>query len=356
MSERQALALKPDFLEAVKRWEAFFAGEITDRPVVVVTSPRRGQDLLERTSFRQRVFGDIDTLINDHLAIEQCKYFGGEAIPATNFNMGPDTIAVYCGGTMAWLEESGNTNWSVPFVESWDDHPVFAVDENNAVWRRTLEIYRKAAAEYEGALLLGHLDLHTNMDLLAAARGPERLCLDLVDRPAAIDRAMESTVAVFKHLWESVSEAGKMKERGYAHRCFSARGTAMLQCDFSCMISPAMFRRWVLPVLEEEAAIAGDVVYHWDGPDALVHVDDLVRSRGIYVFAFVPGHGNGRHVDYLELYKKVQSHGKAVWVSGTIDEVKQMHRELQPDKTVYELHVDSEQEADAILDWFVKNT
>lgn len=97
-------------------------------------------------------------------------------------------------------------------------------------------------------------------------------------------------------------------------------GAATLQCDFSCMISPEMFRRWVLPTLEEEAEIVKHVVYHWDGPGALVHTEDLISSKGLHALGYVPGEGNGDPADYIDLYKKLQKGGKAVHVWGSVDQ------------------------------------
>ena len=36
------LEFKPDLEEAVKRLEAFYAGDMIDRPIVMVTAPKEG--------------------------------------------------------------------------------------------------------------------------------------------------------------------------------------------------------------------------------------------------------------------------------------------------------------------------
>jgi len=79
----------------------------------------------------------------------------------------------------------------------------------------------------------------------------------------------------------------------------------------------------------------------------------LLRSRRIFA---LPGAGNGPHSDYLELYEKIQKSGKAVAVGGTVDEVKFMHKRLQPEKTMYDVTVSSEKEAYDVLKWFRSNT
>jgi len=350
------LAFKPDIEEAARRWDAFYAGEIIDRPVCCVTAPRDGVRRPPRPRYRARVFGDMDAVIDAELAHAEATYYGGEAVPAFMPSFGPDEVAVFCGAELRWLDDSGDTNWSVPFVEDWDEALPLRLDEDNPLWRRCLDFYARAAERMAGKMALTMPDLHTNMDLLLAVRGAERLCIDCIDRPETIDRAMESARAVFPVLWQAVSRAGRMDELGYCHTIYSMEGAAYLQCDFSCMISPAMFRRWVLPALEEEAAIAKHVVYHWDGPDALVHTDDLLASKGLHSFSYVPGAGNGSHLDNIEVLKRVQAGGKAVQVWASPEEVKLMHRELRPELVFYCTGTRTPAEADALLEWLVKHT
>ncbi|NQT93933.1 MAG: hypothetical protein HQ559_14325, partial [Lentisphaerae bacterium] len=224
------------------------------------------------------------------------------------------------------------------------------------LWLRMLELYRRTADRATGKMVLSSLDLHTNMDLLSAVRGPQRLCTDLLDCPDQIDRRMDEARAMFRPVWDAIAEAGRMDELGYCHCVYSMAGAATLQCDFCCMIGPEMFRRWVLPALEEEARLVKHAIYHWDGPGALVHADDLIASEGLHTLSYVPGHGHGGHLDYLDLYQRVQQGGKAVEFCGSPDEVKQAHRVLRPEKTLYRTMASSRAEADELLDWLTNNT
>jgi hypothetical protein len=351
------LSLKPNIEDTARRWEAYYNGDIIDRPIVIVTAPLPGDDPLPPApSYRQRAMADIDSVIDAALVRAERTYYGGESVPCFMPSFGPDECAVFCGAELTWSNDSGDTNWSVPCVSDWESVLPLRLHTESPIWQRMVAIYRSAAERLAGKMLLMEPDLHTNMDLLAALRGPQQLCLDLIDMPETIDRAMMSARAIFPELWRAVTEAGKMYERGFYHSMYSTEGCAMLQCDFSAMIGPAMFRRWVLPALEEEAEIVHDVYYHWDGPDALKHLPDLVASKGLYTLAYVVGDGHGRHTDYLHITKKCQEGGKAVSVYGTPEELKIMHRELRPEKTLYHTWVESPAEADALLEWFVKNT
>jgi 5-methyltetrahydrofolate--homocysteine methyltransferase len=137
---------------------------------------------------------------------------------------------------------------------------------------------------------------------------------------------------------------------------FSMRGAAVLQCDFSAMISPAMYRRWVLPALEEEAEIVKHAYYHWDGVVALKHRREILSSRGFHTVGFLPGEGHGPQIDYLDLFKECQAAGKGVHVGGPLAECQAMHRQLRPDKTIYTVFVGTPAEGEAALEWFRRNT
>ena len=350
---------KPDAKTAMARWQAYYAGELIDRPVVCVTAPRDGCTIPPSITYHEKVFGDVEDVLRRGLAIAGNTFWGGDAFPTFYPSIGPDEIAVFTGAQLRWSADSPDTNWSLPFVEDWDSVSPLELKTSHPMWVKQQALYRRAAEMYAGRILLVAPDLHTNMDLLAAARGPQRLCTDLVDRPEQIDRAMLEARAVFRDLWSAVVEAGRMNHYGYcqgSHGMYSAEGSATLQCDFSIMIGPEMFRHWVLPALEEEAELVKNVVYHWDGPGALVHRADILACGEIHTLSFVPGAGNGDPADHVELLREFQEAGKAVHVWGTVEQCKFMHRRLDPERTFYVTQTATQAEAEDLLAWYVKST
>ncbi len=359
MPENPLQTFKPDLAEAEHRWQAFYAGDVLDRPPVCVTAPRPGCHLPAPVTYHDKAFGAIEEVIGRGLARAAATFWGGEATPSFYPSFGPDEIAVFCGAQLHWSPDSQDTNWSLPCIEDWEQAFPLHLHLDHPLWQRQQAIYRRAAEVFAGRVLLVAPDLHTNMDLLSALRGPQRLCLDLLDCPALIDQAMADARAVFRQLWPALVSAGRMDEHGYcteSHALYSRQGSATLQCDFSIMMSPAMFRRWVLPALEEEAELVRHVVYHWDGPGALVHQADLLASRGLHSLSFVPGDGHGDPVDHLELLKTLQAGGKAVHVWGTPEQCQRMHLELRPNKVFYCTSTATQSDAEALLEWFVKHT
>ena len=356
MNALPTLSLKPDLAEAARRWDAYFNDEILDRPIVCIAAETPQTDWNIRGNYHSRVFGDIDAEIDKAIRFHSSIHWLGEAIPSMQLSCATDEIAICCGAALAWNEASGDTNWSVPFVEDWDRQLPLTLDESHWLWKHLLTMYETAARRLDGIMLLQTLDLHTNMDLLMSVRGSQPLCMDLMDRPEAIDRAMASAREVFKQAWYPIVRAGRMDERGYCNFGFGMEGSAVLQCDFSCMISPAMFRRWVQPALAEEASIVKRVIYHWDGPGAQVHLDALCDTPGIHTLSYVPGAGGGPFRDYLDLFRRVQARGRGVLVWGKPDEIKYMHRYLKPNKTVYNTGTLTVAEGEELLEWFRRNT
>lgn len=350
------LLFKPDLQEADRRFKAFYVGDLIDRPPCCITAPRRGGTLPSRLTYYDRVHKEIDEILDTTLAAAELTYYGGEALPKFWPSFATDEVAAFCGGEIKWSQDSGDTNWSVPFVDNWESALPLRLQEDNPLWQRMRKLLRRCSERLAGKMLVMPLDLHTNMDLLMAVRGSERLCMDLVDQPEMIDQAMESARQIFRDLWEAITSDAKMYELGFAHDVYSMEGAATLQCDFSCMIGPDMFRRWVLPALEEEASIVKHVMYHWDGPDAVKHADDLIASKGLHTLGYVPGAGNGTFLDHLDLLQKVQQGGKAVYVWGPPERLMAIHPHLKPEKTLYWSWAKTEDEARRFIDWLAKNT
>ncbi len=363
LSEVKPLAFKPDMPEAAKRWDAFYHGDLIDRPVTLVFSRKKGYENYQsvHTRYHDRVYQDIDTLVDQILKNAEASYYGGEAVPSYCPTMGPDEMAVFCGGKLNWGDGKTDTNWSSPFITDWEKDLPLKLDEENPLWKRLIALYTKCAEKMEGKMILAPIDLHSNLDLLAAARGAQDLCLDIMDTPELIDQAMISAREVFRTLWPKIVKAGNMEQMGYYQQIYSHEGAATLQCDFSIMISPESFRRWVVPALAEEAEMVNHAIYHWDGYAALRHFDAVMDLKALQTISFIPGEGmgkggHGEHIDFLDVLKEMQKHGKAVHVWGTPEQIKQMHKELDPVKVIYNTSTDTQDEADELLEWLVRNT
>lgn len=319
---------------------------------------KAGIEPIPNLDYKDKLTLPPEEIVNRVLMYKSQYHYPAETFPAFRCSFGCDEAAVFCNpeADFKFTENSFGTNWIEHYVEDWTDWQDFSVRKDHSLYQRMLEIYRAAAKALKGKMLMQQIDLHTNLGLLAAMRGSEHLCMDLVMTPELIDGAMQSARRVFDTLWDDITEAGRFDELGYFSQFASTEGACVLQCDFSCMIGPDMFNRWVMPFLEEEASRAKHAYYHWDGVEALTHKDSLLASNGLHTLGFLPGHGKGRQIEFLELHKECQAAGKAVHVGGTPDECRAMHRELNPALTIYTPFVDTIEEANELIEWFNHNT
>jgi hypothetical protein len=89
----------------------------------------------------------------------------------------------------------------------------------------------------------------------------------------------------------------------------------MLQSDFSYMISPKMFRRFVLPDLEACCAAMDYAFYHMDGKGQIPHLDMLLSISRLRGIQWVPGDGNPTPEHWLPLLKRIRDAGKLCQVT-----------------------------------------
>ena len=88
----------------------------------------------------------------------------------------------------------------------------------------------------------------------------------------------------------------------------------MLQCDFSYMISPRMFERFVLPEIRATCQRLPRAFYHLDGVGQIHHLDHLLSIAELDGVQWVPGDGKPDCAHWPEIYRKVHAAGKKIQV------------------------------------------
>lgn len=354
------LACKSDFEEARRYWDAFWQGEIIDRPYVYITAPKEGAPPAPRVPYPALIGGDYEAFARVFDAAASRTWYGAEAIPNWTASFGPDQFAAFLGAEMRQDPEV-RTSWVQPFVHDWNDALPLRFDPDNRTWSEMRKLLEAGVRVGGGRWLIQMLDLHTNLDALQAIRGGVEMCTDLYDTPPElVDRALDDAYAVFERVYEEVYRICRMEEWGcISWTPFYSRGRlSTVQCDFLYLISPEHARRFAIPAIRREAAFLDHVVFHLDGENSLVHLDDLLAIPEIDVIQWVPGAGSSRprHSQWLELFKKIQAAGKGLQVNAGIDEIKTLHRELRPEKVLYVTRAQSRAEGEAFLDWLRRHT
>lgn len=353
------LEYKPDFEEVRRCWDAFWSGEIIDRPFIVVKAPKEGVKQFPHPPYPTKAGGQYRNIVQQFDKWASTTFFGAEALPFFDVAFGTDQFASFLGETK--LDQSKlevGTTWSVPLVKDWRKVLPFRLQEDNCYWQEFLKFHRCVAKYGDGKFLSGMSDLHSNLDGLAAMRGVEQTCIDLVEEPELMEMAMRSVSSVYTSIYEGIYEAGNMAKWGtIGWTPFYCRGKfATIQCDEICLISPEMARRFVIPALEDEASYLDHSVYHLDGPDSLVHLDDILAISKIDVIQWVPGTGQPPLIKWMDLLRKIQASGKGLHIYGLPEEVKMFHRELKPERVLYDVSAASQSEAEDLIKWLETHT
>ena len=353
-----SLQYKPDFEDARRHWLAFWEQELIDRPCCMVRAPREGVACVPEPQYLSGAREDFGPIVDQVLAHAATVWWGGDAMPYYTPSFGPDMMAAWLGADLQFDPRDHGTNWVVACIDDWDGALPLTLDPDNGWWRRMLDFCAALAAAFEGRMMVAHLDLHSNMDALSAMREPSRLCLDLMDVPGTIDRAMRDVRGLYRPIYDALYQAGRMDRYGTCGwvPAYHPVRTNTIQCDFAALIGPEHFKRFVMPALEEEAAYLGHCVYHFDGPECLVHLDNICSIDGLDCIQWVTGARNKAFMEWLDLLKKIQAKGKSLWVPCDPESIKVFHRELKPNMVFYDCHARDQQEGEEVLRWLVANT
>ena len=273
----------------------------------------------------------------------------GDIIPSHYVNLGTGSLAAYMGCRSVL---QATTIWQEPLIDDWATAPELHLHEDSFYWQATQALTKASIAASRGRWLTGMTDIGGAMDITSYFRTPEELCLDLLDHPDEVRRSEAAVVKawfqVYDSLWPMI-QAASGGVSSWMGIWYPGRGAA-LQCDFSCMISPAMFREFVLPTLHALTARLDAAIYHLDGPNAIQHLDLICEVPNIRAIQWIPGAGHSwRLRDWLDLYRRIIDHGRAVWLwCPPDDELELLFDQLDPDLLFWMTNVDDQAAGEAL--------
>ena len=122
------------------------------------------------------------------------------------------------------------------------------------------------------------------------------------------------------------------------------------QCDVSCMLSPKMFDRFIVPELEEGEE-HGALWYHLDGWNARQHLQRLLSLPYVRVIQYTPAPGepdNGP--EHLEMYRRIQAAGRIVHISLPAENIEPLLRGLDPGRLMLDTSCPGREEGERLLE------
>lgn len=240
----------------------------------------------------------------------------GDSYTSISADLGPGSLALYLGGEprFAW-----DTVWYEPIFKDYDTVPMLAYHPENKWWQKHLDMMRTLKAGAGDEFIVNIPDLIENIDIYAALRGPQNTLYDIMDQPEKVETAIAQIDDLYFTYYDALYDLLKDENGVSSYTCFQILGkgrVAKVQCDFSAMISPAHFRRFILPSLKKQVNRLDRSLYHLDGPDAIRHVPAIMEIEKLDALQWTCGAGqpDGASPRWYGIYDRVTSAGKGLWV------------------------------------------
>lgn len=337
---------------------AWWNCEVLDKVPLFVTAP------LSSSKSQKITIGSPKDRFNKGKVIDiaekniKSTFYGGLAFPIYWPNFGPDIFSAYMGATLEFSSLGDYpvswVDWKKPVLKNYSDLSALEIKEDNFYWQKTKEFTSYAVKRSQGNYLVGITDIHAGMDSLAVLRGgPEKLCMDLIDNPDGVKKAMK---LLWKAWYKGYEESYKIIAKSQGGTCawinlWSPGKMYPVQNDFTCLISTKMYEAFFLEEIINEINYLDYSIYHLDGPDALKHLDMLLEIPTLNAIQWVPGAGlENEHISkWLPIYKKIQSKRKSIIVYCRPNEVNFVLKNLAHKGLLIAPRCSSEQEAQQLL-------
>jgi len=343
---------KPDWPEAERRWTALWNHEPTDRPVMTVRAPngRRVDAPPAPPSFEAKWL-DPDYILPAMRAQFESTYWGGESLPSSLL-MG-QWVAMAHGAAPVFEPQ---TIWFETIAADYEAAPDFRLDEANLWLAKAETLYARALAMAEADdFMVGTPPLLPANDMLSMFLGPDEFLLQLLDHPTWMREALAQLAANHVAIRKRFAALARPRHRFWYGNAGWANFWAPVpffstQSDVSCMISPAMFREFILPEIDAYAGALGPIWYHLDGLGAECHLPALLARDYVRVVQWVPAPSQGPNGPaHLPLYRQIQDAGRIVHIAIPKGNVEAVIRELDPALLCLEVGCASVAEAQELL-------
>jgi hypothetical protein len=288
-----------------------FPGSPADPPHEQLERPERpsraSEEFYSRTALRARC---------NHYGLSRMA-FPADFLPIADTDIGPGSLALCLGSEPGFAE---NTVWFNPCMKDDPEpekRPPLRFDPRNRWWKIHEETLRACTALGRGKYLTGCPDLIENIDTLASLRGTSTLFMDMIDRPEWVHEKLREINQAFYEVYQRVYDIIELEDGSSAFGAFRLWGpgkTAKVQCDAAAMLSPAMFREFVVPSLTEQCEWLDHSMYHVDGKEELRHLDALLEIEALDAIEWTPSPGRplGGDPRWFDLYRRILDAGKSV--------------------------------------------
>ena len=359
----EELEYKPDWPQAQKRLEAFWAGEIVDRAVISIVAPRERLARAQQARYRgprptpesppegmfyigdhqaevgapvlvpappswEALWCDPEYIINATRAVCAATFYGGEAPPTPlKLNIG---LLTY-GQVRKFTPQTAWVKTELENRELTD----YRFDPENRWWRRVVELTQALVEDGRESYVVPLADILPAAETLSNLRGAGKLCLDLVDRQAEVQCLLDHLMDVYEWKYRILYDIIDVERYGSmsALKIWAPGRTALLSCDFSALIGPEHFEEFVIPQIEQILRMVDHSIYHLDGPDAVRHLPRLLEIEGLDGIQWSPGAAQPMAMEglaWLDMFETIQGAGKLLQIIVDYQDVEAALEHLDP--------------------------
>jgi hypothetical protein len=340
------------FPEIAGRFDRFWRGADTDRPLMYITAPQAGAEgrarLLKGTSPADRLRPEVMVAAARHnLATTE---FHAEGFPHFFVNFGPGVLHACIGGRLD--AHSRDTVWFPPFVKDIGEFAKLRFDRESAGWRNIAAATEALLGAVGDEAVVSFTDIGGVADVLASAIGTEQLLIDCLDRPEDIKTAIRHVHALWMQAYEAnvALLAGRQDVTTTWYPIVSRGLTYMTQCDFSAMIGPDCFRNLFADELADSWKTLDNPAFHLDGVGTEVHVPELLAPGRVQCIQWVPPPGVSP-LEQVKMLRGIQESGVSVTFSvKQVEEVAAACRQLDPRRLMLVVSCRSSEQARQVIE------
>lgn len=336
-----------------KSYEAFWNHEANGRACLYLVAPKDDQDHLPMPEDITDRWENLEIL--KKLAfheIENTTYFA-DAFPSYFINFGPGCFTAMIGGS---YRLAPHTVWfeNEPFfIQNFNKLPAFRLNKESPMYQLVDRFTEEFLRSGHDKVITSITDIGGTYDILAALRGTQNLLMDLYDSPMEVKKAVHSIQVLWKEYYQYYEQLLLTRQGGMSSwmPIYSEKGYYPLQCDFSAMISPDMFKEFVLPDLQYQTEYLERSIYHLDGPGEVPHLDHILSLPRLSAIQWTPGDGAASLTDecWYELYQRIQVAGKSLVLLGCEPEgCEKLLKHISTKGLYISCYADDEQEAKEI--------
>jgi hypothetical protein len=325
---------KPDFETSLMRMEAFWEGELVDRPVVQfqLEKPYHQRAPLPVSRHPTSAERWLDPQYQAEYALTSLgnQVFLGDTLPVAFPNLGPELFSALYGCPLHFGDYG--TSWTDPILHDWSQAEQLRLDWDHPLLKALVAITDAMIEAGNGKFITGMTDWHPGGDAIAAFRDPQNLAVDLISNLSDVLTLLDRVTIDYYRLYDIFYE--KLRAAGLPISTWtplaSTRKYYVPSNDFSIMISNKMYVEIFLPGIIQECQFLDRSIYHLDGPGALRHLDTLLSIPELNAVQFVPGAGNEVFSRWVNVYQRIQAAGKGAQVNCRVDELDEVMHTLDP--------------------------